>query len=461
MWMLTTEDTQAPFPRVHQNMAQQELDLPQLTPSRAASLWPILGVGPTQFGKARDAEAALYRRRFDIIWSMPALGSTVEVDRYKPLSRFEKYLGLADALVCRQDESGHLRELADSFSHDILNLATLAGRLLWLEGVTPDQWRSHDLVAVAVDSEAYFVMMQAACDTMADVIATLGAKKNQAPAEGFHHLNQWALRSPDRLAPKFRFVAVPLPWFDEINGIRTKLVHRGADAWVYTERVTFEWDVRLPGNKVRRGNYLLAMLQRLTRSMLAFSETLGSVVMPMEQLERAPKMTAISGVYVPALTHLLDNYETPTRPQAWNAGCLLACGGYVEAAYLEYFEGFWWQFLLGLSERFGRGPALVRVPVSPSGLVDNCNVVFASEIGSYGMVAWDEVQTNQKWLDGATESIEKLSAAHNLSGALLIGRRADGDPPKLLPDGRTPIVVSGDSRRACEEAFARLARQGR
>lgn len=81
---------------------------------------------------------------------MPALGTTTEISRREHLSRFEYYLRLADALANRQDASGHLKELTDSFGHDILNLATLAGRLLWYEGVTPDMWRSHDLVAVAV-----------------------------------------------------------------------------------------------------------------------------------------------------------------------------------------------------------------------------------------------------------------------------------------------------------------------
>lgn len=88
---------------------------------------------------------------------MPALGTTVERDRRERLSRFEYYLRLADALFNRADDSGHLRQLGHSFGHDVLNLATLAGRLLWYEGVTPDMWRSHDLVAVGVDAETYLV----------------------------------------------------------------------------------------------------------------------------------------------------------------------------------------------------------------------------------------------------------------------------------------------------------------
>jgi len=126
---------------------------------------------------------------------VPALGTTVERDLRERLSRFEYYVRLADALSNRADDSGHLKQLAHSFGHDILNLATLAGRLLWYEGVTPDMWRSHDLVAVAVDAEAYFVMLQTACDIMADVVTTLGAKPGQAPLDSFHRPNEWAIRS--------------------------------------------------------------------------------------------------------------------------------------------------------------------------------------------------------------------------------------------------------------------------
>src|SRR5215467_12485472 len=109
---------------------------------------------------------------------MSALGVPTDVSRKQPLNRFQMYLGLPDALACKQHaDSAHLQELANSFGHDVLNIAALAGRLLWYEGVTPEMWRSHDLIAVAVDSESYYVMLQTACDIMADVIATLGAKK--------------------------------------------------------------------------------------------------------------------------------------------------------------------------------------------------------------------------------------------------------------------------------------------
>ena len=92
---------------------------------------------------------------------MPALGVPVDIDRDKTPTRFQFYLGLADAMRLKTGSaSTHLKELSDSFSHDILNVAVLASRMLWYEGVTPGMWRSHDLVTVGVDAESYFVMLQ-------------------------------------------------------------------------------------------------------------------------------------------------------------------------------------------------------------------------------------------------------------------------------------------------------------
>ena len=211
---------------------------------------------------------------------MSALGVPVQIDRRQPLTRFQFYLGLADALNSKQHaDSGHLRELASSFAHDVLNLAALGGRLLWYEGVTPEIWRSHDLIAVSVDTEAYYVMLQSACDIMADVIATLGAKKGQAPWESFHKLNEWALKNPHRLDRAYHLIARKLPWFGKINSARTGIVHRGKKILVYTDRVPFNWGRLLP------------TLRELTRGMLRFSEQLSTVITPSKDRNRNPEKT--------------------------------------------------------------------------------------------------------------------------------------------------------------------------
>jgi len=236
---------------------------------------------------------------------MSALGVPTYINRTKPLSRFQMYLGLADALACKQhSDSGHLSELADSFGHDVLNLAALAGRLLWYEGVTPEIWRSHDVIAVSVDSESYYVMLQSACDIMADVIVTLGAKKKgQAPSESFHKLNEWAPKNLNRLDPAYHMVAANLPWFGKINSTRTGFIHRGKKMVVYTDRVTFNWGKLIPTFK------------SLTQSVLEFSERLSLVVTSNEERQKSSRKKIIDGVYVPALHHLLKEYEVPQESE--------------------------------------------------------------------------------------------------------------------------------------------------
>lgn len=389
---------------------------------------------------------------------MPALGTTVEWDRRQNLSRFEYYLRLADALSNRADDSGHLKQLAHSFGHDVLNLATLAGQLLWYEGVTPDMWRSHDLVAVAVDAESYFVMLQTACDIMADVVATLGAKPGQAPFDSFHRLNEWAIRHPGRLKPEFRLLASKLPWFVRINNVRTKLVHRGGDAWVYTERIPFEWDIWVSGQKVNRGKLLLSTLQNLTISMLEFSAVLAELVLPRRALSLCAKKTVISGVYVPALYHLLQTYRIPSRRNDLqsNARMLAVCGGYVEAARLGYPDGFWWQTLLNVSKGLGVTPSSGIVPVSASGQVHDCKFVFTKDGKSYGVIACDEILGNEKWLRGAAESATRFLDIHKLTSAVLIGQVAQGNLPNYLPGSRVTLTVGGDALRAATAAIVAL-----
>src|SRR5271168_3443886 len=150
---------------------------------------------------------------------MPALGTIIEKPRYSPVGRFEYYLHLVDVLS--YIEQPHLRVLGESLGHSAINLATLAGRLLWSEGVTPDIWRSHDILAVCADAQAYVIALQVICDTMADVIATVNGRRGQTPSDSFHGLLEWAKRNPTRLTPGLKFVANTHSWFEKINGIRT------------------------------------------------------------------------------------------------------------------------------------------------------------------------------------------------------------------------------------------------
>jgi hypothetical protein len=73
-----------------------------------------------------------------------ALAQLVEWNDGRPLSRFESRLPLAEILMkagsIRHDAIGEkLAELGRSFAHDVLNLAALAGRLLWFAFVGAGQ----------------------------------------------------------------------------------------------------------------------------------------------------------------------------------------------------------------------------------------------------------------------------------------------------------------------------------
>lgn len=87
-----------------------------------------------------------------------ALARLVKVEKLSDLKQ-QCHVPLCDLLSdlvernINGPDASTFSQIAHSLAHDLLNLATLAGRLLWYEGVTPDMSRSPDLVAIAVDTE--------------------------------------------------------------------------------------------------------------------------------------------------------------------------------------------------------------------------------------------------------------------------------------------------------------------
>jgi hypothetical protein len=397
-----------------------------------------------------------------------ALGQLVKWDEGELLSHFEYPLPLAEALV--RAGSAHagqigerLAELGRSFAHDVLNLAAIAGRLLWCEGVSPNRWRSHDLVSVSVDVEAYFVMLQTACDIMAGAISLLAAKRNQAPSESFHSLNQWARKNPARLLAPFRIVAQNLPWFNEINGVRTKLVHRGGSVWIYTDRVKFQWGVhgtgRTPSQRKRSKSNgdLLDSLGRLTRKMLSFSAKLADAVTTARGNVDGERLV-LSGVCVPALDHLLRIYKPPIKSESllFSARCLLASGSYVSASVLQYPNGHWWKFLMRMCRDFARAPDFLSVPVSVAGRVDDCRFVFADGTELYGILAYDHFATdeygsNDDWVRNVLRAVGQLQTTHNLRRFVVVART--GKPIETFPESSIPVVVESDPLAGARRAF--------
>jgi len=194
--------------------------------------------------------------------------------------------------------------------------------------------------------------------------------------------------------------------------------------------------------------------------MLEFSDVLAELVLPGRLLCQSAKKTVISGVYVPALYHLLRTYRVPSRRDnlQTNARILAVCGGYVEAARVGYPDGFWWQTLLNVSSGLDAGPSAAIVPVSTSGKVHDCKFTFIKEGKSYGVIACDEVMANDKWLRGAADSAKELLDTHKLASAVLIGREGQGNLPSHLPGTGVALVIDGDPGRAAAGAIAALKR---
>lgn len=102
-----------------------------------------------------------------------ALSTIVELKPGEIINRWYFHLPLTDVLLdlLEKDPQGpdaaKLSRIARAFAHDVLHIATLAGRLFWYEGMTPNMKRSEDLVAISVDTENYLMLLRTACDIVA------------------------------------------------------------------------------------------------------------------------------------------------------------------------------------------------------------------------------------------------------------------------------------------------------
>src|SRR5262249_53272168 len=112
--------------------------------------------------------------------------------------------------------------------------------------------------------------------------------------------------------------------------------------------------------------------------------------------------------------------------------------GYVEAALIGYPDG-WWQTLLNLSAAFGTMPSSGIVLVPASDQVYDCRFVFARDGKTLGVIACDEVFSNEKWLNSAAARGQEFLQARKLDKAVLIGRLAEPNLPDSLP--KTPITL--------------------
>jgi hypothetical protein len=409
-----------------------------------------------------------------------ALGTLLKVKKDERLSRYGYYVSLPDLLMDMVErdpaapQSERFAELAHSFAHDVLKLAVLASRLLWYEALTPDMSRSPDLVAVSTDAESYFLFLKAACDVLAEIAIELAVdtgRRGQVPPGSFHDLARWVKENPARIDPKFHFLAEESQWFAELHGIRTNLAHRGYDTLVYTNRVYFSFGTapfgraearilreRQPADSRRIAlSPLLPFVKKLTQSLLHVSDQLAVAAVGHLSFGPPSKTHALCGVYVPAL-HGLDSYEPPVSSPRLQiiVGCLDQCEDYNTAAKLGFPDGYWWKFLIGLSEHFASCPGYIG-PFSegpPDVLVD-WKIVFAADGKKLGIVGRDMITTDKIWLQGVQANLENFIAEEQLEKAALVTRVAHSASGALGMPG-FPLVVSDRPQTAARRAFELL-----
>jgi len=411
-----------------------------------------------------------------------ALGTLLKVKKDEQPSRYSYYMSLPDLLmdIVERDpaapQSERLAELAHSFAHDVLKVAVLASRLLWYEALTPDMNRSPDLVAVSTDAESYFLFLKAACDVLAEIAVELAVdagRRGQVPPGSFHDLARSVRENPSRIDRKFHFLAEESQWFDELHGIRTNLAHRGYDTLIYTNRVYFSFGTTPFGRaearvlRETRGqpadssrvtlSPLLPFAKRLTQSMLRVSDQLAVAAVGHLSLGPPSKTHALCGVYVPALRGL-DSYEPPVRSPRLRiiVDCLDQCEDYVTAAKLGFPDGYWWQFLIGLSEHFASCPVYIGpFNEGPPDVLVDWKIIFAADGEKLGIVGRDMIVTDKIWLQGAQANLEKFTAERQLEEAVLVTRVAHSASGALGTLGFL-LVVSDQPQIAARTAFELL-----
>lgn len=427
-----------------------------------------------------------------------ALGSLVKLRDEDALSWDYYPLPLCDILLDLVEEdinSPHaltISQIAHSLAHDFLNLAVLAGKLLWYESVTPDMSRSTDLVAISVDAESYLVFLRSACDVMALALVHFGVEPHRRgtvpKGDSFHGLLSWAKKNPTRIEffyEPFRFFIQHSQWFMQLKDIRDKLVHEGYNLNIYTDRHLLELFLMPSGeaelqllhggykqedydeNKPRFRRYpLLSFLRGLTLNVLGLAKQIAAAIA--KQRDYEPSRThLLNGLYVPALHHLTFYREPCKRHKietskahrlhiaAWY---LLQATDYLSSLTYGYPDGFWWRFLIRFSEFFKDPPTYISSPEHVgSWILKSWRLVFREGELSYALSVRDFVLGEPEWIKAAKDDLSKFAAARGACRAVLVANRVLHTATSLISETfLIDLVIESDPNMAAERAFAAL-----
>lgn len=415
-----------------------------------------------------------------------AIGKIVRLKQSRPLSKHDFPLSVSDILLDLVEKDIHgssallFSQLANSFAHDFVNLATLAGQLLWYVSVAPVRTGTPDSLPISLTAESYFVFLRSTYDVIASIIVEvcLDPKKGgKVRAQSFHKLIKRVRAEPTTVPESLRFLTDYWDLFMKLRGIRDDLVHFGYDLLVYTDDVapsfglmsTGEMDLhflRSPGeplkNKVQTIP-LMPFLNENTKHVLSLADRVADVIA--EQRGQSPSQThVLNGVYIPALNHILS-YKEPIRREMTTeeksrrkirAWFLYKAGDYLESLNYGFPDGFWLPFVVCVTELFGERPPLyVSKPQYPryrdSETLIEWRLVFSHEDKHFGLLLRDAAGLHVEEQSKLKDQLDQFKARFELQAAALVLNS------ELSPEYQfAGFVGHSDPNSAAQMVFNRL-----
>jgi hypothetical protein len=418
-----------------------------------------------------------------------ALGNTVTIKPGQRLTKHDFYLSLSDVLLDLVDKDPHSpnaklpAQLGCSLGHDFLNLATIAGQLLWLVDVAPVRTGTPDSLSISMLAESYLMQLRAVCDVIAVIIHSFcidDKKKGQVPDESFNDLVDWIEKNPSRVPESIKFVAEHKEWFAGLRSIRDKLVHHRFDINIFTNNLFPSFSVmstgdihlhllRKPGEFMEPGltlTPLMPFLKRATQGALELADKIAEVIATNKN--HTPSRThVLNGVYVPALYHLFS-YEQPSKDATKDeehrrkikARHLWVAGDYLNAVKLGHPDGFWLPFAVHVEGLFGIPPEHIGEPQHPryrdgEALLD-WHFHFEKQGRRYVVLLRDGLYYSQKGLEGSRKDFEDFRERFPEASVVVVSdvARAPREiPAKEIFDG---LILDTDPIQAAERAYAAL-----
>jgi len=418
-----------------------------------------------------------------------ALGNTIKVKPGQSLSKHDFLLPLSDVLLDLVDQdlygpsAANASQLGCSLADDFLNLATLAGQLLWLVDTAPVRTGTPDSLSISMLAEGYLMQLRTACDILAVITHTFcidEKKKGQVPKESFNDLVEWVEKNPSRVPDRIRFILEHRHWFDQLRGIRDKLVHNRFDINIFTDDVAPSYALmssgdihlhflrkpRTPLDDPLRPAPLLPLLKLLTQGALALADQIAGAIARDRQLTPS-KTHVLNGVYVPALHHMLS-YAEPSRKttdhekqkRKIKARHLLAAGDYLNTVNMGHPDGFWLPFAVHMEELFGVPPNHIGEPRHPKyrdgeALID-WHFNFERQGQLYVVLLRDGIHYSQDGLEQSRKDFEAFRQRIRDANVVVVSDVTGAPreiPAEEIFDG---LILDTDPIRAAERAFVAL-----